>query len=492
MSDVNQPIETSPAKTNALELSRDFAEGIIETFRDPLLILDDRLNVITANTAFYNKFSTTPEHTEWHKIYHLDNESWDIPELRALLKKILADNTSFRDFELNHTFKGLGRRILLLNGRRIVERGEDTDKILLVIEDITDRRREERNVRFQADALNRVNDAVIAVDKEEGITYWNSRAEKLLNIPKDASEGVKIDTLCARIDRETPGELFATSPEDKPWREYRVLMKESDEEYYLESSATNNYEKDGTLAGRLIVLRDVTAKKKAEIALRQLNRDLELFTAIASHDLQQPLRTVSMYVGMLAESFLGKHGEKTDSYINFALEGTKRMHTLINDLLEYSRIEAGGEKYRRLSLEKVISDVLKDVKAEIEESRATIEAQDLPEVIADETQMRQVFQNLICNAMNYKDERRLPHILISASKSPTEWVLTVRDNGVGFDETHTERVFKIFERLDPVASPSGSGLGLTIAKKIVEGHGGRIWAESIPGTGSTFTFTLPR
>jgi PAS domain S-box-containing protein len=483
-------MSTLETKNRNLELSRDFAEGIIDTLRDPLVILDTKLNVVAANTAFYEKFCSTPDEVRGRKIYDLNNRSWDFPELRKLLEDTLRENTSFRDFVVDHQFPWLGHRTLLLNGRRVYEKGEETEKILLVIEDITLRRQQEKAMRFQADALNRVNDAVIAINKDGCLTYWNSRAETLLKIPTDASSWIKLEDICTRIESESSG-LFAVSSPDQPWREYRIRLKDTDDEYYLESSATVSLEKDGSPAGRLVVLRDVTARTKAEILLKRTNSELELFTSIASHDLQEPLRTVTVYMQMLAKLCKGKLGESADEYIDFAVDGTKRMKALLDDLLLYARFQPGGENFRRVSLRSIVTNVVHDLEIAIKESHASVDVSALPEVIADEGQMRQVFQNLITNAIRHKSEDRTPVIKIAADKNATDWIISVKDNGVGFDMVHAERIFQLFQRLEARAATSGTGLGLTITKKIVEAHQGRIWVESLPGVGSTFYFTLP-
>jgi len=347
-------------------------------------------------------------------------------------------------------------------------------------------------LRFQADALNRVNDAVIAIDNEGGITYWNSRAEELLKLPTESREGIKLDDICTRIDGESPGALFALSSVESPWREYRIRLKDTDHEFYLEASTTTNFEEDGSTAGKLVVLRDVTARTKSMIRLKRSNAELDLFTSIASHDLQEPLRTVTMYMDLLAKAYVGKLGDDAKTYIGFAVDGTKRMKSLLDDLLLYARFQATEENFKRHSLDLIVKNVVQDLKISISESGTTFDDFSLPEVIADEGQMRQVFQNLISNAIKYRSKERSPVITIKAAKNVTDWIISVKDNGAGFDMDYADRIFKLFQRLESRTSTSGTGLGLTITKKIIEAHGGRIWVESTPGMGSTFFFTLPR
>ena len=168
------------------------------------------------------------------------------------------------------------------------------------------------------------------------------------------------------------------------------------------------------------------------------------------------------------------------------------MKELLDDLLSYARVQAGGEAFKRLSLNLVVKNVVHDLKIAIEESSASVEAGELPVVIAEQAQMRQVFQNLITNAIRYRSKERAPIIHIAAEKRTSDWIISVKDNGAGFDMTHAERIFQLFQRLEARTSTSGTGLGLTITRKIVEAHDGRIWVESTPGVGSNFYFTLPR
>ncbi len=353
------------------------------------------------------------------------------------------------------------------------------------------RRKREKALRFQAEALDRVNDAVIAIDREGVLFYWNSCAERLLSIPPDASEGIRLEDICTKIGGEST-KLFALSTKEKPWREYRIRLNETDEEYYLESSATESPEEDGTPGGRLVVLRDVTARTKAENRLKRTNAELELFTSIASHDLQEPLRTVTLYMELLAKSYRGKLGEDADEFIGFAVDGAKRMKSLLDDLLLYARFQASGENFKRVSLNRVAANVVSDLQMAISESGSIVEIATLPEVIADEAQMRQVFQNLISNAIKFAEKGRTPVVSIIAESKPSEWIVSVKDNGAGFDMAYAEKIFELFKRLEVRTPTSGTGMGLTITKKIIEAHGGRIWVASTLGVGTTISFSIPR
>ena len=246
-----------------------------------------------------------------------------------------------------------------------------------------------------------------------------------------------------------------------------------------------------------VYFRDVTELKKAENILKlkigeltHLNEELEQFAYISSHDLQEPLRMITSYLQLLQRKYQGNLDDKADKYINFAIDGAARMQNLIIDLLEYSRVGTVDEEPESIDCEFILDKVLSNIKAVIKENNATISHDPLPEVMADSTQLVQVFQNLILNGIKFHGEET-PKIHIAAEKKASEWVFSVQDNGIGIDPQYSERIFEIFKRLNSRERYPGTGIGLAICKKIIERHGGRIWVESELGKGSTFYFTLP-
>lgn len=243
---------------------------------------------------------------------------------------------------------------------------------------------------------------------------------------------------------------------------------------------------------------EIEERKRTETALRELsarlessNRDLQQFAYVASHDLQEPLRAVAGFLTLIAKKHSGKLGEESEGWINHAVEGAQRMRSLINDLLAYARVESRGKELQQFDLDKSLNQAKKDLSVLLEETGAVVEAHDMPTVSGDEKQLAQVFVNLIGNAVKFRDKDRKPVVTIEVSKDEREYTVAVRDNGIGFDQEHAERIFIIFQRLQGREEYSGTGIGLSICKKIIERHNGRIWAESAPGKGSTFYFTLP-
>jgi len=226
--------------------------------------------------------------------------------------------------------------------------------------------------------------------------------------------------------------------------------------------------------------------------LTRSNKELEHFAYVASHDLQEPIRKIASFTELLANRYKEKLDDKAGTYINYIVDGAHRMQTLINDLLSFSRVTTRGKEFVTVDCNAVVQRVLSDLGLMIQKSNARIHASDLPRVLADETQLGQVFQNLIGNAIKYHAKDREPEVQVSAVKKDEEWLFSIRDNGIGIDPRFFDRIFLLFQRLHTREEYSGTGIGLTIVKKIVERHGGRIWVESEPGTGSIFFFTLPR
>ncbi|PYS96092.1 MAG: hybrid sensor histidine kinase/response regulator [Acidobacteria bacterium] len=225
--------------------------------------------------------------------------------------------------------------------------------------------------------------------------------------------------------------------------------------------------------------------------LARANEDLEQFAYVASHDLQEPLRMVSSYMQLLSRRMQGRLDKDAEEFIEFARDGAARMRGLIEGLLDYSRAGTRARELEQVDCETVLEQVMIDLSAALQESGAEVTRDRLPTVPGNAIQIATLFQNLIGNAVKFRGAER-PRVHVGVEAKDTEWLLMVRDNGIGIEPRHLERIFVIFQRLHTRDQYPGTGIGLAICKKIVERHGGRIWAESSPGRGTTFKFTLPR
>jgi len=225
------------------------------------------------------------------------------------------------------------------------------------------------------------------------------------------------------------------------------------------------------------------------LELERSNSDLEQFASIVSHDLQEPLRTISGFVQLLSRRYQGQIDEKADTFIAYVVDGVTHMQRLLNDLLTFSRVGSGGLKLQHIHLQSALDRAMQNLRKAIDESGTTFILENLPVVWADKTQMTQLFQNLIGNAIKFRGDKN-PVIHISVEQQGDKWIIKIRDNGIGIDPKNFERIFSIFQRLHRKKEYPGTGVGLAICKKIVERHGGRMVVESSPGEGTSFLFSL--
>jgi len=253
------------------------------------------------------------------------------------------------------------------------------------------------------------------------------------------------------------------------------------------SKMTGLYLRDFAEREKLI---EALASRAAELA--RSNRELEQFSYIASHDLQEPLRMVGSYTQLLEQRYAAQLDDDAREFIRYAQEGAARMRQLIDALLAYSRIDTRGEPFRQIAMDQVLGVALANLRESIAEAHAQVESGPLPEIEGDAVQLGQVLQNLIGNAIKFRGPAP-PHIRVRAERIGPDWKFSVADDGIGIAPEYQERIFVIFQRLHSREEYPGTGIGLAVCKKVVERHGGKLWVEStgVPGTGSTFYFTLP-
>ena len=367
--------------------------------------------------------------------------------------------------------------------------------------DITDGKAAEEKLRESEEKYRNIvetaNEGIFIIDDEAVVTYANRKLTDMLGYSLEEGIGRPIWGFISEESKDVVKLNLKKSRQGINDSYELKLIKKNGSSLWTHISNKAFFNKDGKFVGSLSMLTDITKIKKAEETLKlkleeltRSNEELEQFAYVSSHDLQEPLRMITSYLQLLQRRYQGQLDDKADKYIHFAVDGASRMQNLINDLLEYSRVTRSAREPKTTNCEFILNQALSNLKLMIRDNKVTISSDPLPYVMADPTQLIQVFQNLILNGIKFHSEEA-PKIHVSADKKASEWVFSVQDNGIGIDLKYSERIFEIFKRLHKREDYNGTGIGLAICKKIVERHGGRIWVESELGKGSTFYFTLP-
>lgn len=362
-------------RNEALIAAREFAESIITTIQEPLVVLDAENRLVSANRAFYRMFRLIPEEVVGEDFFELYDRQWDFKELREMHSNILPRKGLVEGFELRHDFPGIGKRTLRINARKVMGKTGKQKFILLAMEDITERK------RLQAEQTRMIHE--------------------------------------------------------------------------LESA----------------------------------NEELKNFAYVVSHDLKAPLRAIGSLADWIAADQKERLDDEGREHLRLLIQRTRRMDALINGVLQYSRLGRVHETFATVDLEKLVREVV-DLLAPPAHIKVIVE-ETLPMIRAERARIQQVFQNLLSNAIRYIDK---PHgmITIRCQDDGDRWKFSVADNGPGIEKRHFERIFQLFQTLNPRDRVESTGVGLAIVKKIVEMHGGSVWVESTVGEGSTFFFTLPK
>ncbi len=348
--------------------------------------------------------------------------------------------------------------------------------------------------------INSAMDGIITIDQQQRIRLFNPAAERLFGYSANEVIGQTLDRLLPERFYAAHSEHIRafglTSATSRHMGEGGAIYgrRANGKEFPMEASISQV-----EVGGRklfTVILRDITERKRTEGELRRYtedlarsNQDLEQFAYVASHDLQEPLRAVAGSVQLLQRRYEGQLDARADQFIAHAVDGARRMQTLIEDLLTFSRIENRGGQLQSVTSISTLETALANLAVAIKESQAQITHDPLPTVIADPTQLALLFQNLIGNAIKFR--REMPRIHISAWRQVDRWVFAVRDNGIGIEAQYFERIFGIFQRLHTRTEYAGTGIGLAICKRIIARHGGELWVESLLGEGATFSFSLP-
>lgn len=370
--------------------------------------------------------------------------------------------------------------------------------VITIIRDITERKKNEEIKSRLASIVLTSNDAIYAVSPDGTINNWNPGAEKLYGFSEREAIGSDTSFIIPPAKRDEMSYLLKKVNDGEKVDSFETKRVKKDKSIIDVSLTISPIEDDtGLISGASIIARDITFKKQVEEELRRYaeelamsNEELYVFSYAASHDLQEPLRAIQQFIETLNRRHKRRLGAEMEEQIAAANDGVTRMYRLITDFLMYSRVGTERAPREEIDCNIILKNALFNLEVAIKESKAVIKQFTLPKIYANETQITQLFQNLIANAIKYQGENT-PHIEIYAEKKNNMWRFGVKDNGIGIEQWFSERIFIVFQKLhDPKKYP-GSGIGLALCKRVVEKHGGKIWFESEVGKGTTFYFTFP-
>ncbi len=505
---LQEEVRERMAAAQALEQSMEETRRIIESSPVAMALTDERSNILYLNRAFSALFGYTREDIPsidawWPRAYPEPRYREGMKlEWERRVARAMRDGAPMVPMEGTVTCKDGTAREIVFDFSFIGDRG------LTLFHDITGRKAAENALRESEERFRMLVENV-------GLIFW------LLELPPERV--LYVSPASTPIWGHAPDEFYAKPrfwmesvvEDDRPrvqtefedWingrtssflTQYRIAAKNGETKWIHTRGVFVRHQPGGKtlLCG---IAEDITRRKQSEELLTRLtsdlmksNKELDQFAYIASHDLREPLRTITSYLQLLQRRYGGKLDRDADDFIGFAMDGSRRMLHYIDDLLAYSRIATRAAPRHLIESRGCLEDALKNLQSAIDEGSAKIESGPLPAVIADPGQLTQVFQNLIANAIKFRRAETAPAIAISAADRGDAWEFAVADNGIGIDERHFERIFQIFQRLHGPQEYPGSGMGLAIVKKIIERHGGAVGVRSAPDAGSTFTFTIPK
>ncbi len=488
-----------------------YAQDIVDTVREPLLMLDTNLRVHSANSAFYETFRVTAEETENQLIYKLGNGQWDIPDLRTLLEDVIPTSSVFNDFELEHTFPKIGRRVMLLNGRKL-RAGSHSAIIVLAMEDVTERRRSEADLRaietYAQDIVDTVREPLLILDKTLRVQSGNRAFYHTFRVSPEETENRLIYEL-------------GNGQWDIP--ALRTLL----EDIVPKSSVFNDFELEHDFPalgrrvmllnarklqaghhGELLVLamEDVTERRRAEeevakaqAASEAANKTKSLFLANMSHELRTPLNAIVGYSEMLQEEATEQQLHSFSSDLEKINASGRHLLALINDILDLSKIEAGKmELYlESFDLNALIDDVASTIRPMVEKNSNELRIEraiDLGGMRADLVKVRQALYNLLSNAAKFTQDGSITLNADRQRMDGEEWIVfQITDTGIGLSAEKIVRLFQDFTQADASTTRKfgGTGLGLALTRRFCQMMGGDVTVQSVDGEGSTFTIKLP-
>jgi PAS domain S-box-containing protein len=495
--ELKQALTEQVLSRKKIEESEKQYRQIVETAQEGIWMID-----VNNKTIFVNKkMCEILGYTEEEMIGRTNFSFKDPEEQKIALQQIERRKKGLKETHESKFITKSGRHIWTqVSTNPILDEDGTYRGALAMFTDITEKKQAELSVikAFEEKniILESIGDAFFAVDKNWTVTYWNNQAEKMLKVPHHEIVGHHL------------WGVFSDTIGSESYKKYHQAIETNEvvhfEDYYPAFSKWYEISAYPSDNGLSVYFKDVTDRKLSEILLNELNEnlqkhtkelaisnaELEQFAYVASHDLQEPLRMVTGFLTQLEKKYGDIIDEKGKKYIGFAVDGAKRMRQIILDLLEFSRVGRTEDNREILDLNELVKEILPLFQKQIEDKSAVFQVDELPVINAYKTPLRQVFQNLISNALKYTRQDIPCQIHITAKALENHWQFAVTDNGIGIAEEYFDKIFVIFQRLHNKDEFSGTGMGLAVTKKIIENLGGKIWVASEEGKGTIFYFTL--
>jgi len=492
-------------KERHLQEALSFADNIIATMRDPFVVLDNGLRVITANRSFYHQFQVKREDTEARHIYDLGDGQWNIPRLRTLLEEVLRENRSFQNFDIEHVFPAIGKRIMLLNASRFESVNGQSELILLAFEDITDRKRIESALQTSEVRYRRLfetaKDGILILDaKTLRIIDANPFMTELLGYSHDEFSGKELWEIGLFADKQASQAAYKELQEQGYIRYDHLPLETKHGEKAEVEFVSNIYQVNGGSVAQCNI-RDISARSRLERELKEqtealadLHHRKDEFLAMLSHELRSPLAPISNAVQLLR---LRKNEDPVQERAGAIIERQLTQLTrLVDDLMEVSRITSGRIHLRqeRVALKSIVDNAVETARTLIGHRRHELTVSLPPQPIwlyADASRLEQVIVNLLTNAAKFTDERG--HIWLTVQQDGENCLIKLRDTGVGIAPELLPHIFDLFTQAERSLdrSQGGLGIGLALVQRLVEMHGGKVVVHSALGKGSEFIVKLP-
>ncbi|MEN6294344.1 MAG: PAS domain S-box protein, partial [Methanobacterium sp.] len=504
----------------ALKNERELLQAIVDTIPVMITIYDPHVEHMRVNKAFEEITGWTNE-----EIQHLNVMEAIYPDLDYRLKaaEFMKSLSGWKDFTMTikdgSKIESSWANVQIPDGRQvgigidIRERKKLENELKQSMDHLEEQVKErtaeleesykslkesELKAKEQADLLDITHEAIFVRDINDKISFWNNGAEELYGWTKKEAIGKTLHELLQTEYPEPLEEIKNKALSRGRWDGELTHTQRDGTKINVLSRWSLQKDNLNNPVGFMEVNTDITESKLAEIErenlikdLKRSNEELRQFAYITSHDLQEPLRTMSSYAGLLKHRYEGQLDQDADDFIEFMVSDAARMKAMIQGLLDYSRIGTRGKKFENFNSGEAFKNALYDLASSIKENNVEITYDKLPVIYADKDQIARVFQNLIENAIKFRKKDETPRIHVSAQKKDNEYVFSVSDNSIGMEPEYTDKIFEIFKRLHAIGEYEGAGIGLAIVKRIINGHRGHVWVKSELGKGSTFYFTIP-